>query len=131
LIKPFNGFGKVCFWTFILGTNENVIQLHQSITSPLKISYSMFESDAIPPLWVNILNSFYDMVVVPDPYLISVYKNSGVKIPIFVLPLGILIEDLLKIPLKEKIGDPFVFGMSAGFWERKNHIKILRAFAKK
>src|SRR5690606_6742478 len=45
--------------------------------------------------------------------------------------LGILIEDLLKIPLKEKFGVPFVLGMSPGFWDRKNHIKILRQFAKK
>lgn len=130
-IKPFNGFGKVSFWTFILGTNNDLLNVHKSISSPLKISYSMFESDAIPPLWVNILNSYYDIVVVPDPYLVSVYKNSGVNIPIFVVPLGIIIEDLLKIPFKENHGKVFTFGMSAGFWKRKNHIKILQAFGER
>jgi glycosyltransferase involved in cell wall biosynthesis len=130
-IKPFNGFGKVSFWTFILGTNKDLINVHKSITSPLKIAYSMFESDAIPPLWTHILNSYYDMVVVPDPYLISVYKNSGVKIPIFMVPLGIMIEDLLNVPQKEKSNDVFTFGMSAGFWRRKNHIKILQSFGER
>lgn len=128
LIKPFNGFGKVSFWTFILGTNQDLIPVHKSISSPLKISYSMFESDSIPNLWVHILNSYYDMVVVPDSYLVQVYKNSGVNIPIFVIPLGIIIEDLLNVPLRESPNEIFTFGMSAGFWKRKNHIKILQAF---
>jgi len=130
-IKPFNGFGKVSFWTFILGTNKDFINVHKSISSPLKIAYSMFESDSIPALWTNILNSYYDMVVVPDSYLVSVYKNSGVKIPIFVIPLGIMIEDLLQVPQKEAPNKVFTFGMSAGFWRRKNHIKILQAFGER
>lgn len=131
LIKPFDGFGKVTFWTYILGINDDSIKIHKTITSPIKIAYSMFESDAIPKLWINILNTYYDMVVVPDPYLVNIYKNSGVKIPIFVVPLGIMVENLLARPLKTKAGDPFTFGMSAGFWKRKNHIKILEAFGAK
>jgi len=129
LIKPFNAFGKITFWTSIIGTNENCIIQHKNIWSPLKISYSMFESDQIPKLWVNVLNSYYDMVVVPDEHLVPYYTNSGVKIPIFVIPLGIYIENLLDKPFKTEPGDPFTFGMSAGFWKRKNHIKLLQAFA--
>ena len=129
-IKPFNGFGKVSFWTSILGVNEEFIRIHKSISSKLKISYSMFESDSVPELWVKILNEYYDIVVVPDIFLVSVYKNAGVKIPIFVIPLGILIEDLLNVPLKNKVNDVFTFGMSAGFWKRKNHIKLLKSFNK-
>lgn len=131
LIKPFNTFGKVAFWTSIIGLSPNCIQSHKNISSPLKISYSMFESDAIPDLWVNVLNSYYDIVVVPDNQLVQVYINSGVKIPIFVIPLGIYVEDLLKKPIKTVPGNPFTFGMSAGFWKRKNHIKLLQAFSKK
>jgi len=130
LIKPFDGFGRVTFWTYILGLNENMVAQHKNIASPIKIAYSMFESDAIPKLWTNILNSYYDMVVVPDEYLVSVYKSSGVKIPIFVIPLGIMVENLLERPLKTKVNDPFTFGMSAGFWSRKGHIEVLKAFAK-
>ncbi len=130
LIKPFNGYGRVSFWTYILGINENMIEHHKAITSPIKIAYSMFESDAIPKLWTNIFNTYYDMVVVPDEYLVLVYKNSGVKIPIFVVPLGIMIENLLERPLKTKANDPFTFGMSASFYERKSHIDVLNAFVK-
>lgn len=130
-IKPFDGFGKVTFWTYILGIDERAIDVHKGINSPIKMAYSMFESNALPKLWVNILNSYYDMVVVPDEYLVGVYKSSGVKIPIFVVPLGIMVENLLARPIKTTVNDPFTFGMSAGFWRRKNHIKILNAFGKK
>ena len=130
LVKSFTGWGKVCFHTHILGLNKDWIPLHQSIDSKLKISYSMIESTNIPELWTEILNNFYDLVVVPDQSLVSVYKNSGVKIPIFVIPLGIFIEHLLGVPLKDKPGNPFVFGFTSGFWKRKNHTKLLRAFAK-
>jgi glycosyltransferase involved in cell wall biosynthesis len=131
LAKPFDGFGKVAFWTFILGLNEGLIPTHQAITSPLKMAYSMFESDRIPSLWVKILNTYYDMVVVPDAWVAEVYQASGVKIPAFVVPLGILIEEFLAVPLKATVGEPFTFGMSAGLWERKNHNKLLQAFKQK
>jgi glycosyltransferase involved in cell wall biosynthesis len=128
---PFNGFGKITFWTFILGLDSGWSQYHKEVTSPIKIAYSMFESDLIPGIWVDILNKYYDMVVVPDPYLVGVYKSSGVKIPIFIIPLGITIENLLSKPLKINVNDPFTFGMSAGFWGRKGHIDVLQAFAKR
>lgn len=130
-MKPFDGFGKVTFWTYILGINDSSLDTHKEIKSPIKMAYSMFESNSIPKLWTQILNSCYDMLIVPDEYLVGVYKNSGVKIPIFVVPLGIMVENLLARPIKTKANNPFTFGMSAGFWNRKNHIKLLKAFGEK
>ncbi len=127
---PLQEFGKITFWTYILGLNESILSYHKKISSPLKIAYSMFESSRIPPLWTRILNSYYDCLVVPDNYLISVYQESGVKIPIFVLPLGILIEEFLKTPNKTEPNEIFTFGLTAGFWARKNHLKVLEAFKK-
>lgn len=95
----------------------------------IKIAYTMIEGSAIPQKWVTILNTQFDMVVVPDIYYKTVYKNSGVKKPIFVMPHGIYIEDFLKQPLKKQAGKPFTFGFSAGFWQRKNHSTLIRAFA--
>lgn len=127
--KPFdNKFGKVSFWTYILGINENLVPLHQSLKSQIKIAYSMFESDNIPDFWSKILNEYYDMVVVPDEWLVDVYQKSGVKIPIFVLPLGIWLEDFLAQPIKEKRNDVFTFGMTGSLIGRKNHLKLLKAF---
>ena len=128
--KPFTGFGRVSFWNYILGINNSFINVHKSITSPIKIAYSMFESDAIPNEWIDVLNRYYDMVVVPDPYFVGVYKKCGVKTPVFVVPLGIMVEGLLARPVKTKPNDVFTFGMSAGFWGRKAHLDVLQAFGR-
>ena len=129
IAKPFSGqYGKISFWTYILGLNENLVSLHSSLKSEIKIAYSMFESDAIPKFWTRILNDHYDLVCVPDEYLVEVYKSSGVKIPIFVLPLGIWLEPFINSERIIRPRKPFTFGISAGFYERKNHLKVLVAF---
>ncbi len=98
--------------------------------SPIKIAYTMFESTAIPDNWVSILNNKFDMAIVPDQYLIEVYKNCGVQIPIFVLPLPLMLQKFLDSTSQVRDHKPFVFGMTGGFWKRKNHIHVLKAFAR-
>lgn len=98
-------------------------------SSKIKFAYTMFESTKIPEEWVTILNENFDAALVPDDFLVEVYKNCGVTIPIFVLPLGIYIEKLLALPLKKTTGKPFTFGFSGAFTDRKNHVMALEGFA--
>lgn len=97
--------------------------------SRIKIAYSMLESSEIPPEWTQILNENFDAVVVPDLFLVEVYKNCGVTIPIFELPLGIYIDDFLKSPRKLQSNKPFIFGNTVSCDPRKNHALLLKAFA--
>ena len=90
----------------------------------------MFESSRIPNRWVNILNDYFDAVVVPDPFLIEVYQQSGVTLPIFVVPLGLDLSTFFKQPLKKEKQTPFVFGNLSTCLDRKNHLTLVRAFAK-
>jgi glycosyltransferase involved in cell wall biosynthesis len=98
----------------------------------IRIAYSMFESTKIPMSWVVILNALFDAVAVPDPFLVSVYKNSGVTIPIFTVPLGMYLDPFLQAaslhtkPKKE----PFVFGNLGSFCSRKSQLTLIQAFAK-
>ncbi len=97
--------------------------------SHIKIAYSMVESTKVPDKWVEILNERFDAVVVPDEFYQGVYTDSGVAIPVFVIPHGIYIEDFLQEPLRQRDpSQPFVFGISAGFWPRKNQDLLLEAF---
>lgn len=96
--------------------------------SKVKIAYSMFEASLIPLDWVNVLNKNFDCAVVPDEYLVKVYKNSGVKIPIFVLPLGIYIDKFLNYKRKTQVNKPFVFGSTVSFHARKNHELLIKSF---
>ncbi len=94
----------------------------------LKYAYSMTESSKLLPEWVAALNNHFDAVLVPDPYVVEVYKKSGVRIPIFMLPLPIFLDKLLAFPLKKKPHKPFVFGCSAIYEDRKNLDRLIEAF---
>lgn len=96
----------------------------------IRIAYSMFESTKIPNEWVMILNKHFDAVAVPDTFLIDVYKNSGVKIPIFIVPLALNLKPMLEQPLKKDQHSPMVFGNLAACNDRKNQLLLVRAFAK-
>ncbi len=106
--------------------NFNIISFLPN--SFIKIAISMLESSLIPSAWVNILNENFDAVCVPDEYFIRVYKDSGVIIPIFVIPcpirLNTFLEEVHELPTGQ-----FVFGMSATMIDRKNHEMIIEAFA--
>ena len=78
---------------------------------------SMFETTSVPESWVDQLNRYLDFVTVPDEYLVNVYKNAGVQIPIYLLPMGSFLEDWLRFssPIKER--------GRLSFWLREIYIK--------
>lgn len=94
----------------------------------IRIAYSMIESTRIPSRWVEKLNRYFDCVAVPDKFLIDAYRQSGVKIPIFELPLGRNFEPFLNAPLKSNRNHPFIYGSFGAGLERKNHVQLIRAF---
>lgn len=96
----------------------------------IRIAYSVWESTQIPQEWVLILNQHFDAVAVPSKFLVRTYERSGVKIPIFELPLGLNLTKFLKQPLKQRKNIPFVFGNLSACSERKNQVQLIRAFAK-
>jgi len=96
----------------------------------IRIAYSMLEFTRIPPEWALKLNLYYDMVVVPDPFLVEAYQKSGVRIPIFVLPLGLNLQGFLQQPLKTKRNPTMVFANLSSALDRKNQLTLIRAFAK-
>src|SRR5207244_2403629 len=95
-----------------------------------KIAYSVHESTKIPPQWVTLLNQMFDLVVVPDTMLVPIYKKSGVKLPIFVIPEPMMLDEFLDKPPKANRGKPFTFGNVSGSWSRKNHALLIKAFYK-
>ncbi len=106
----------------VLGTVDSKNQI--------RIAYSMLEYTRIPQEWVMQLNLYYDAVAVPDAFLIKVYKESGVKIPVFELPLGLDLSANLKQPIKKTRNPIMVFGNLGSTLDRKNQIGLIRAFAK-
>ncbi len=123
--------GKVIFFEDSFGVKGGTAYKKlQTLKNPeqIRIAYSMFESDRIPTEWVPILNYYFDAVVVPDPFFVDVYKNSGVTIPIFEIPLGLNLEDFFQKPLKIKRNTPMVFANLSAALPRKNQLKLIQAF---
>jgi glycosyltransferase involved in cell wall biosynthesis len=122
-----NKVGKVALLlTPLWLPGENSYQ--QVPPSPLRIAYSMVESTVLPHEWTKILNRHFDAVVVPDNWLVPVYKQSGVTIPIFVLPLGLYLKQFVSISKSSLSNNVFTFGSSAGAGLSKNHLLLIQAF---
>lgn len=94
----------------------------------VRIAYTMFESSKIPKEWVEILNDYFDAAVVPDSYYVKVYQNSGVEVPIFVLPLGLNLKPFLDQEVKKKPHLPLVFGHLSALVGRKNQMTLVESF---
>jgi glycosyltransferase involved in cell wall biosynthesis len=102
---------------------------HRVPRTHIRLAYSMFEATKLPSSWVSALNSGFDAVIVPDNSLVNIYTQSGVKIPIFVIPLPVYLDEMLTFSPHRKRDPLFVFGISAGFAERKNYEILLEAFS--
>lgn len=97
----------------------------------IRIAYSMLESSRIPKRCVNALNKYFDIAVVPDPWLVKVYKDSGVRIPIYVIPCPLVLDDLLTLPSHVRNKNKFTFCSSSAFWaDHKNQDILVKAFIK-
>ena len=96
--------------------------------SKIKLAYSMIEGTEIFPEWVSHINRIFDAVIVPDPFLVPVYRNCGVQKPVFVLPHPVYMDEFLKKPLKKTMQKPFVFGTSCLLCDNKNYMKLVDAF---
>lgn len=121
--------GTVSFFCSALWYSSAPSLFKKVPNSKIKIAYSMLESTCIPPEWVAILNSNFDAVVVPDHFLVDVYADSGVTIPIFELPLGMYLDDFLQRPKRQRPSYPFVFGTTVSCDERKNYTLMIQSFA--
>lgn len=98
--------------------------------SLIKLAYLVFESTRLPKEWLEILHTHFDAAVVPDVFCAQVFKESGVKLPIFVLPLALDLDRFLKLDIKNQVGKPFAFGNTSFMNDRKNHDLLIKGFAK-
>jgi glycosyltransferase involved in cell wall biosynthesis len=85
------------------------------------------ETDLVPPRWVACVNGF-DLAIVPSRYCAASLRDSGVEVPILVVPHGL---EPCYVPVREKRRtSPFVFYnvVNSQFPGRKGLPELLRAF---
>lgn len=96
--------------------------------SKFRVGYSMVENTRIGEDWVKYCNKM-DVIFVPSPFLINVFKECGVTRPIYSVRQGV---DPLKYPYKQRKPfmkyKPFIFGTVGDQDERKNWTDLVTAF---
>ena len=92
------------------------------------IAYTMFETSNVDRRWIIGINEF-DRLWVPNKWNKQNFKNSGVTIPIDVIPFGV---DLDLFTAKKKIKKKkFTFLFVGVYLERKNWMTLYKVFSEK
>lgn len=90
----------------------------------------MIESNTLTPEWKMMLEQYFDYCLIPDPYFVDIYKQSGLNIPVNAIELGSNLKPFLDYPIKSKKNHIFKFICLSSLIERKNHITLIKAFKK-
>lgn len=97
-------------------------------TDAYKIGYTMLETTGVPKEWVDGCNKL-DELWVPTEFNKWTFRRSGVKVPITVMPLGLVDTNYFNPEIKgEPISEVFTFLSIFEWGERKSPETLLRAF---
>lgn len=108
-----------------IGIIKTTPQLFKKNTSEFRIGYTMVENTLIGKDWTRMCNDM-DAIFVPSQYLVDVFKESGVKVPIVPVKQGINSAQFPYMERKRK--EKFIFGTVGYQDERKNWKDLVVAF---
>jgi hypothetical protein len=94
----------------------------------VKVGYSMLEVTGLPLEWVRQAN-LMDEVWVPSQFNKDTFQESGVKVPIYIIPLGIDPAYFSPTIYSNKLKNTFTFLSNFEWGERKAPEVLLRAFS--
>lgn len=98
-------------------------------TGKYKVGFTMLEVSGVPTLWVRNANRMNE-IWVPSKFNADTFRNSGVDVPIYIIPLGID-PNYFNPQIKSfKKTSEFVFLSVFEWGERKSPEKLLRAFSR-
>ena len=98
-------------------------------TGKYKIGYTMLETTGIPEDWVKQCNKM-DEIWVPSHFNVQTFQNSGVRVPIQVMPLGIDPNYYNPHIISYKKNHRYTFLSVFEWGERKAPELLLRAYSK-
>lgn len=90
-----------------------------------RLAVTMFESTILPKGWVERLNKAAG-VVVPAQFLVDIFRDNGITVPMRVTPLGI--SETFFQPKRREMSQPFTFLAIADRGWRKGWWHTTRAF---
>lgn len=92
-----------------------------------KVGFTMLETDGVPKEWVAQCNQM-DEVWVPSKFNVETFKNSGVKVPVRIVPLGVDLKHYYPARDTGEQNRRFVFLSVFEWGRRKAPELLLKAF---
>ena len=92
----------------------------------INIIYTTYEFFPLPKLWINVLNTYYSVIIVPHIEIKKMFVNSGVKPHIFVVQQGCPVRKFIE-PQKNTIQKKFTIGFLGVPVARKNLELLIQA----
>ncbi len=92
-----------------------------------KIGFTMLEANGLPKDWVEQCNRMNE-VWVPSNFNKETFRDAGVRVPIYVMPLGIDIDHFNPHIIPKRLTDKYVFLSIFEWSERKGQELLIKAF---
>lgn len=93
-------------------------------------SFSMWEADRLPAQWINNLNAYCTRAIVPARFLVDLYQQEGIRMPVDVVPGGIDPLECPILPACENEHRPFTFLCNGDRAPRKGLDQVWMGFYK-
>lgn len=110
---------------FLFHSPQSLIRLE----NPIKIIYTMFESDKIPDEWLEYL-ALADKILVPSHWCMEVFAKSGVDTEVVPLGYNDRVFQYKEHYVKRDKREDFTFLHYNGFNARKGFLEVYAAFLK-
>jgi len=98
-------------------------------TGSYKIGFTMLEVDGLPKEWVHQCNQM-DEVWVPSRFNLETFRNSGVHVPMHIIPLGIDPNYFHPGIRGARFSKKFTFLSVFEWGERKNPARLIETFCR-
>lgn len=121
---------KVTFYCAVLWNYIGDENVNKMPPQGLHFALIAFDSDRVPKIWVDILNSKFDGVYLVNKRLEDYARGSGINIPIGTLPLTLDLDKLLLRPINLYSNAPVVIGAVSSFHPRKQNELLIKVFGK-
>jgi len=114
----------------IIHTTPEFWARHKEVDK-VNVGYTIWETDRLHSSWQTYINNNVQKVLVGSEWNVGVFKNSGVEVPIGVVPHGIEVGDFDDIEPYKVSGiadDAFVFYSIFQWTERKHPVALIKSY---
>lgn len=119
---------EITFYCAVLWNYTGDCNVYKMPSNGLHFAMIAFDSDRVPKVWVDILNTRFDGVYLVNKNLETFAKASGINIPIGTLPLALDIANFLTHPLNINKTKSLTIGAVSSFHPRKQNDLLIKAF---